>query len=61
MVSASASAKTNAFGVAKVKVPLPVPGQPSTLLFVLKDVKAPNGKPGYVQAFNALSNSGIPY
>jgi YVTN family beta-propeller protein len=61
LISASASAKTNAYGVAKIEVALPAPSQPSTLLFVLKDVKPPSGKPGYVQAFNTVSNSGIPY
>jgi YVTN family beta-propeller protein len=61
MVSKSATALTNAYGVARVKVPLPPPGAPSTLLFVLQGVSSPSGKPGYVEAKNALFSVGLAY
>lgn len=61
MVAPNVSATTNPFGVAKLSAALPPPGLPGTLLFVVKDVSIPEGKPSYVQAENKIFSAAIAY
>ena len=62
LVSNGAQALTNASGTASLFVPLPPqPTLPSSLLFVVRDVRAPSGAPPYVLAQNRVSNAAIGY
>ena len=61
MVSPSVSATTGRNGIARLKTPLPPPGMPSTLLFVVKKVtEPPSGQP-YVPSLDEVSNAGLVY
>ncbi len=62
LVSNSAQALTTASGTATLFVPLPAqPALPSSLVFVVRDVRAPAGAAPYVLAQNKLSNAAVVY
>lgn len=62
LVSNGAQALTNANGTASLFVGLPPqPALPSSLVFVVSDVRAPNGAPPYVLALNHASTATAGY
>jgi hypothetical protein len=63
MIQPDVERLTGPSGVASVQTQLPPPGSlnPGTVIFVVTDVEAPPGSPGYVLARNVESSDGLSY